>query len=69
MKLGIIKMEMFYYADSPRKPDADIQELNEQIFGFYDEWGGYFNTDNDEIPEHMRIITDEEFITNELENI
>ena len=59
-------MEIFYPADSARLPVETIQELNEQLFGYYDEWAEY-NTDIDEEFETLSIITEEEFLQSELE--
>lgn len=61
-------MEIFYPADSARLPVETIRELNEQLFGYYDEWAEY-NTDIDNELETLSIITDEEFIANEMENM
>lgn len=58
-------MELFYYADSPRLPLEDIQELDKVIFAGWDDGEMPFN-DNEPMPEHMRIITEDEFIANEL---
>lgn len=60
-------MEIFYPADSARLPVETIQELNEQLFGYYDEWAEY-NTDIDNEFETLSIITEEEFLEGELNN-
>lgn len=59
-------MEIFYPADSARLPVETVSEINEQLFGYYDEWAEY-NTDIDNEFETLSIISEEEFLQSELE--
>lgn len=60
-------MEVFYFADSERLNIEDIKTLNSDLFAGWDDGDMPFN-DSDILPEHMHIITDEEFINGELNN-
>lgn len=61
-------MEIFYPVDSPRLPIETIQVINEQLFGYYDEWAEY-NTEIDNEFDGLSIITEEEFLEGELNNV
>lgn len=58
-------MEIFYPADSARLPVETISDLNAEIFEGWEDGDMPF-LDSDNMPEHMRIITENEFIEGEL---
>jgi len=59
-------MQMFYSADSERLSVEDIKDLNEAIFAGWDDGDMPFD-DTDNLPDNVRIITDDEFLQSELE--